>query len=129
MRLSGDVFGGKVSIGPIPWLRVERTRLIAGPDGRAMGEFRNHQWLIEGNFLTSLHFDEEATLHFESDEGGAISKCEGAYGAIRIADGAFYANDQAIALFDDAEGLWLCRRDGRRWPRIVVSAGKHGNRP
>ncbi|HZZ94985.1 MAG TPA: hypothetical protein VFE23_20665 [Usitatibacter sp.] len=121
LHVTAPLFGHGVIVGPAPWFKIVRSSLCMGPVEAPVGRLENHQWIIHGRFFTAFHLDEASTVHFEA-AAGAASVSHGPFDEVKVADGTVFADDRAIALFDDAIGEWKSAFDGGAWPVVVVVA-------
>lgn len=121
LHVAAPLLGHGVIVGPAPWFKLVRTSLRMGPVEAQVGQLENHQWKIHGRFFTAFHLDEASTIHFEPATGaGGIA--HGPFDDVKVADGTVYADERAIARFDDATEAWHSTLDGSFWPIVVVVA-------
>jgi len=119
LHVAAPLLGHGLTLGPAPWFKVDRTSLVMGPLGMAVGRFVRHQWEIRGRSFTSFDLDEDATVIFEGAPGDATWEL-GTYGDLRIIDGALYGNNRVIATYDDQRDAWISTQDGTRWPAVLI---------
>lgn len=121
LHVTAPLLGHGVIVGPAPWFKLVRSTLRMGPVEAQVGRLENHQWKIHGRFFTAFHLDEASTIHFEAAAGtGGVS--HGPFEDVKVADGTVYADERAIARFDDATEAWQSTLDGSSWPVVVVVA-------
>lgn len=119
LHVAAPLLGHGLTLGPAPWFKVDRTSLVMGPLGMAVGRFVDHQWEIRGRSFTSFDLDEGATVILEGAPG--IPTWElGTYHDLRIIDGALYGDDRVIATYDDQRDAWISTQDGTRWPAVLI---------
>jgi len=119
LHVAAPLLGHGLTLGPAPWFKVDRTALVMGPLGMAVGRFVDHQWEIRGRNFTSFDLDEGVTVYFE----GAVDTPSlelGTYDDLRIVDGALYGDEKVIATYDDERDAWTSALDGTPWPAVLI---------
>jgi hypothetical protein len=121
LHVAAPLRGHGVIVGPAPWFKLVRSTLRMGPVEAQVGHLENRQWKIHGRFFTSFHLDEASTIHFEAAVG-SDAVTHGPFEDVKVADGTLYADDRAIARFDEETDAWHSAIDGCAWPIVVVAA-------
>ena len=121
LHVAAPLLGHGVIVGPAPWFKLVRSTLRMGPAEAQVGHLENHQWKIHGRLFTAFHLDEASTIHFEG-AAGTGGEAHGPFDDVKVADGTVYADQRAIASFDESSDAWHCTIDGTTWPIVVVVA-------
>jgi hypothetical protein len=125
LHVAAPLLGHGLTLGPAPWFKVDRTSLVMGPLGMAVGRFVDHQWQIRGRAFTSFDLDEGVTVYFERDLDTPAWEL-GTYEDLRIVDGALYGDSRVIATYDDERDAWTATSDGSRWTAVLIMPAATG---
>jgi hypothetical protein len=101
---------------PATELRLEGSTLFV--DGAQYGYLREGTWDCGSVSATAIPIDSEVQVRFE-DEDQEAKDC-GPFRSIRIADDSIYSENRLLARLDAHAQLWQLKRDGSKWPNVII---------
>lgn len=111
----------QITAGPAAEFRFDAVGVTARPGDRAVAQFSNRMWQVDGHHFTRCESRESARVQFE-DMQGHLTDPLGPFGSLHLYGGSLYAGKMLLARFDERRQIWQASQRKVDYVAIVVRA-------
>lgn len=114
----GHVRAQAVEIGPAAWFKVDGASLL-GPNGEQVATHVHGCWFVGELRFLSIECSERAECLFLSPDGVPLER-RGPFEFVVLADGALFADGEAVAEYHADADAWLLAQSNRCWGGFLI---------
>lgn len=115
-----SIMTATLTVGPAEAFFLLGGAMIEHPSGRRIAHLIGHQWRIADRHYLRIDCDGvPATLRFVGPHA-RHGELFGPYRNSHVADGMFYVDQTPIARYVENTDRWICTKNGRDWPVLVL---------